>query len=93
MSRPVLSDADRSDVFRGLAHPARRRMLRVLGKGEATAGQLGTGLKMSTSAVSQHLRVLREVGLITYRPAGAQRYYRRNESALRRAKRWLDQIG
>ncbi|MCC6681441.1 MAG: winged helix-turn-helix transcriptional regulator [Phycisphaeraceae bacterium] len=93
MARPVLSDADRADVFRGLAHPSRRRILRTLGNGEASAGELMAGLKLSMPALSQHLRVLREAGLVTHHAVGNRRVYRRNVPALRRVRRWLDQCG
>ncbi len=93
MSRPILSDADRADVFRGLAHPARRRILRSLGEGEANVSQLQAGMKLTMPALSQHLQVLRESGLVTHRAVGHQRVYRRNAATLRRAQRWLMQNG
>ena len=93
MSRPILSDADRADVFRGLAHPTRRRLLRTLGDGEATVGQLLAGLRLTMPALSQHLRVLREAGLVVHRVIGHQRVYRRNVTSMRRACRWLEQNG
>jgi len=92
MVRPVLSDADRADVFRGLAHPVRRQVLTELRKGESTAGALRTGLKLTQPAMSQHLRILRDTGLITHRVEGRQRLYRVNTTTLKRVRRWLDQF-
>lgn len=87
-----MSDADRADAFRGLAHPLRRRMLAALGKGESTALSLGAGLKLSQPALSQHLRVLRETGLVRQRTVGRQRLYRVNTPTLRKLRRWIDQF-
>ena len=89
MSRPLLTDADRGDVFRGLAHPLRRRVLRMLGRGERSVSELLSGLDVTMPSLSRHLAVLRDAGLVTQRIAGPRRYYRRNAPALRRARRWL----
>jgi len=86
-----MSAADRADVFRGLSHPLRRRLLRTIGDGEMTVGQLLAGLKLTMPALSQHLRVLREAGLVSHRAEGHQRLYRRNLSVIRRARRWLEE--
>ena len=86
-----MSAADRADVFRGLSHPLRRRLLRTLGEDELSVGALLSGLKLTMPALSQHLRVLREAGLVSHRKEGHQRLYRRNLSMLRRARRWLEE--
>jgi DNA-binding transcriptional ArsR family regulator len=93
MTRPVYSEADRADVFRGLAHPVRRKVLATLGKAECSAGELLTGLRMSQPALSGHLKVLRDTGLVRQRVEGHRRFYRVNAPALRKAQRWLQQIG
>ncbi len=61
--------------------------------GEKTAGQLLEGLAMSPAALSSHLRVMREAGLIVPRVSQGQRYYRRSKGAFVRAQRWIDQNG
>ncbi|MCC6682241.1 MAG: winged helix-turn-helix transcriptional regulator [Phycisphaeraceae bacterium] len=91
MVRPILSDADRADAFRGVAHPTRRRVLKALDGGERTIRELRQGLKLSLPALSQHLRVLREAGLISHRVEGKRRWYRKNTAQLQRIKRWVDQ--
>lgn len=76
-----------------MAHPARRRVLSALGKGESTADQLRAGLSLSQPAMSQHLRVLRETGLVRQRVQGRQRLYRINTSTLNKIRRWIGQMG
>ncbi|MEZ6193850.1 MAG: metalloregulator ArsR/SmtB family transcription factor [Phycisphaerales bacterium] len=92
MTRPVYSDADRADLFRGLAHPVRRRVLTMLGNSEHSANQLRSGLKLSQPAMSQHLKVLRDTGLVRQRVEGSQRLYRVNPSTVRKLQRWAAQL-
>lgn len=92
MTRPILNDADRTDVFRGLAHPLRRKLLGMLGKNERSASELLSGLKLSQPALSIHLRVLRDCGLVKHRAQGNRRYYSLNAQALRRAQQWMGKI-
>ena len=92
MTRPLLSDTDRSDVFRGLSHPVRRKVLGLLGKNERSASELIAGLKLSQPALSTHLRVLRDCGLVKQRALGNRRLYSLNPQALRKAQQWLGKI-
>ncbi len=92
MTRPTLSDADRTDIFRGLAHPIRRKVLAMLGKNEHSATELLVGLKISQPALSIHLRVLRDCGLVKHRVQGNRRFYSLNPQALRKAQQWLGKI-
>lgn len=93
MTRPILSDADRSDVFRGLAHPLRRRVIAKLSKHECSVNELLAGLKISQPALSRHLRIMLDTGLITHRVQGRSRYYRLNAPALRKVQKWAQQLG
>lgn len=93
MTRPVLSDADRADVFRGLAHPLRRQMIVLLDKKEQSAGALMAALNLSQPSLSQHLRVLRDTGLVRHRVEGRYRIYCVNKPSLRKARLWHQQIG
>ena len=92
MTRPVLSDADRADVFRGLAHPLRRQVILMLDKHESSAGDLRSALGLTQQSMSQHLRVLRDTGLVRHRVQGRQRIYRLNPSSLRKVQRWHQQL-
>ncbi len=88
----MLSDADRTDVFRGLANPARRKVLALLSKGEVSATDLLGGMKVSQPALSMHLRVLRDCGLVKQRAQGNRRFYSLNTAAIRKAQQWLGKI-
>lgn len=77
------------DVFEAIAHPVRRRLLDQLVSGEQAAGALAAAHDISRPAVSQHLQILREAGLVTERRAGRARLYRLQPEALRTVRDWL----
>ncbi len=64
------------DALEALAHPGRRRLLQFLMDQERQAGELAVLAGMSQPGTSQHLRVLREAGLVTVRHDGPRRIYR-----------------
>lgn len=70
------------DAVKVIAEPRRREILRLCWHGERTAGQLADAFEVTFGAVSQHLRVLRDAGLVTVRRDGTRRYYRANRTAL-----------
>ncbi len=78
------------DVFTAIAAPVRREMLRRMAGGEVPVTELAESLGMSLSAVSQHLAILREAGLVTQRKQGRQRLYRTDPEPLRAVSQWLD---
>lgn len=80
---------DQASVFRAVSDPTRRAILDRLSRGEHTAGQLQQGFEMSAPAVSQHLRVLREAGLVRQRKDGRQRVYRLQAERLREVFDWV----
>ena len=63
-------------LLRSLANPPRLMVLCLLGEGERCVGELNTALALSQSALSQHLAVLREEGLVATRREGQTIYYR-----------------
>jgi DNA-binding transcriptional ArsR family regulator len=77
------------DVFQAIAHPARRRLLDALAGGEASVSELSEPFAMSRPAVSQHLRVLREAGLVVERREGRQRIYRIEGAPLIEVRDWI----
>jgi DNA-binding transcriptional ArsR family regulator len=75
--------------FEVLAEPNRRRILDLLRVAERPVGELVRALDVSQPAVSKHLRVLREAGLVDVRPEAQQRLYRVRPEPLRAIDDWL----
>ena len=78
------------EQLRALADPTRREILRRLLDRESPAGEIAGAFAVSRPAVSRHLRVLREAGLVTVRSRGTSRYYRTDETALTAVRSRLD---
>ena len=79
--------------FEVLADPVRRRILELLRPGERQTGDIVSAIEdefgITQSAVSQHLRVLREGGFVTVRAEGTRRYYSVDASPLKIVDTWL----
>jgi DNA-binding transcriptional ArsR family regulator len=78
------------DILEVIAHPGRRAMLRLVIKGEQTPSDLAAATGMTQPAASQHLKVLRDAGLVTVRVEGQRRLYRVDFAGLRRLRAELD---
>ena len=78
----------RVDPFHAIADGTRRRLLELLGDGEVAVSELAENFDMTMPAVSQHLRVLRQAGLVTHRARGRQRLYRASPRPLRLVHAW-----
>jgi DNA-binding transcriptional ArsR family regulator len=76
-------------TFEVLAEPNRRRILDLLRVEERPVGELVRELSVSQPAVSKHLRVLREAGLVTVRPEAQRRVYSLQAEPLRAMDEWL----
>jgi DNA-binding transcriptional ArsR family regulator len=63
------------EVFEAIAQPKRREILRLLAAGELSAGEVAARFDVTQPAISQHLKVLRETGLVTERREGTRRLY------------------
>jgi DNA-binding transcriptional ArsR family regulator len=83
-----------SDAFTAVADPTRRAMLERLAPKdtERTAGELGEGLGLGQSTLSQHLRVLREAGLVEVRDEGRCRIYRLRRGPLGPVQEWVNKV-
>ena len=79
--------------FEALADPTRRRIVEMLAKGVLSAGEIAQRFAISRSAVSQHLKILRDARLVTVRAAGQQRIYELDSDGLIELEEWLDGIG
>ena len=82
-----------SDVFRAVADYTRRAILDLLRESECTVGELARPFRMTRPAVSQHLRILREVGLVRARRSGREHVYRLNPAPLRSVNSWIARYG
>ncbi len=82
-----------SGTFEVLANPTRRRVLELLSHGEQSVSQLLRSVDKSQSALSQHLAVLREAGLVAPRREGRRRLYRLQIEPLAEAAEWFDYFG
>lgn len=78
-----------TDVFAAIADPTRRSLLDRLREGEQPVKQLAAPFDMSMPAISQHLSVLCEVGLVVQRREGRQRFYRLNPEPLKQVANWV----
>lgn len=81
--------ATTTDVFNAIAEDRRRQILRVLRGGERTVGDLVDELHLEQPQVSKHLRVLREVDVVSVREDGRHRLYRLNGRALKPVHDWI----
>lgn len=83
-------------AFDVLGDPVRRRILELLAAGEHSSGDVVSVIErefgITQSAVSQHLRVLRESGFATVRKEGARRLYSVSAEPLRQVDAWLEQF-
>jgi DNA-binding transcriptional ArsR family regulator len=76
-------------TFSVIAEPRRREILDLLREGELPVGDLVDRLGLSQPAVSKHLRVLRDAGLVDVRPDGQRRLYRLQPGPLAELDEWL----
>lgn len=80
------------NTFLALADPTRRRIFEQLRHGPRAVGVLAKGLPVSRPAVSQHLKVLKEAGLVDDTADGTRRIYYIDPKGLASLRRWLDQF-
>lgn len=81
-----------SDAFMAIADPNRRYLLEELRRGPKTVNQLAAGLPVSRPAVSQHLKVLLDAGLVNAKPEGTRRVYTVSSAGFLKLNIWLDQF-
>jgi len=79
-------------VLRAVAEPRRREILRLVASTELSAGEIAESFDVSRPAISQHLTVLKDAGLLTERRDGTRRLYRTRAEGLRGLRRFLDEL-
>jgi DNA-binding transcriptional ArsR family regulator len=77
-------------ALKAIAEPRRREILRLVWDAERSAGDIASHFEVSRPAISQHLTVLRSVGILTERKEGTRRLYRANHDALEELRRSLE---
>jgi DNA-binding transcriptional ArsR family regulator len=85
-----MTNAMASKALAALADPTRREVFERLARGPAAVGELAAGLPVSRPAVSQHLKVLKEAGLVSDRTAGTRRIYQLDPRGLGALRDYLD---
>jgi len=84
--------ANVSTALAALADPTRREIFEKLARRPAAVGELAAQLPVSRPAVSQHLRTLKEAGLVSDRAEGTRRIYRIDPQGLGAMRAWLDRF-
>lgn len=80
------------DPFEALGDPHRRQILGLLRDGEQSVGQLAASMPISRPAVSRHLRLLREAGLVKERAAGTRRLYALDDLGPVTVRQYLESV-
>ena len=81
------------ETMRALADPTRRQILNLLRQNSLPAGQISEQFDMTAAAVSKHLAVLKDAGLVRVRQDGKYLYYELNASVLEEVLLWLRDLG
>jgi DNA-binding transcriptional ArsR family regulator len=81
-----------TDPFDALGDPHRRRILGLLRDGERSVGQIAEGMPISRPAVSRHLRLLKEAGLVKERAVGVRRLYALDGLGAAEVRRYLESV-
>jgi DNA-binding transcriptional ArsR family regulator len=77
-------------AIQALAEPRRREILQRIRDRELTAGEIASGFDVSRPAISQHLGVLKEAGLVSERREGTRRFYRARPEGLKELREFLE---
>ena len=87
-----MSDDRATELLRALAEPRRREILRLVANQELPAGTIAEAFDVTRPAISQHLTVLRDAGLVNERREGTKRLYRAEPRSAREVRAVLDDI-
>ena len=81
-----------SDPFKALGDPHRRAIVELLGSGPRSVQEIADGLPISRPAVSRHLRLLKDAGLVIDESKGARRLYQLHGAGVEAAQKYLDEV-
>ncbi|MBA2634001.1 MAG: winged helix-turn-helix transcriptional regulator [Chloroflexi bacterium] len=88
----MTSAPDPTDPFSALGDANRRAIVELLRPGERSVQQIADDLPISRPAVSQHLRVLKQAGLVTEEARGTRRLYRLHDEGVAAARAYLERV-
>jgi DNA-binding transcriptional ArsR family regulator len=80
------------DPFEALGDPTRRELLAQLARGDRSVAELAADMPISRPAVSRHLRVLKDAGLVDEVPRGTRRIYHLQERGIEAVRAYLEQV-
>lgn len=85
----MAAPAEKHDVFKAIADPTRREVLRLLSENERPISKIADHFNMSRTAVTKHLQILTEAELISGRKEGREKIYQLHPEPLNEVKQWL----
>lgn len=80
------------DAFAAVADPTRRAIVALLAQGERPAGEIAQAMRITPPAVSQHMAVLKEAGLVRVRPQAQKRFYALAPEGVAEIEAWVREI-
>jgi DNA-binding transcriptional ArsR family regulator len=80
------------DPFEALGDPNRRAIVELLGAGDRSVQELADALPISRPAVSRHLRLLKQAGLVVEEPRGTRRVYRLHDDGVEAVRAYLERV-
>ena len=80
------------DPFEALGDPNRRAIVELLGRGERSVREIADQLPISRPAVSRHLRLLKQAGLVEEEPRGTRRIYRLHDEGVEAVRDYLERV-
>jgi DNA-binding transcriptional ArsR family regulator len=80
------------DPFTALGDPHRRRILSLLGEQDLSVAEIASALPISRPAVSRHLRLLKDAGLVAEAPVGTRRIYSLQEQGVEAVREYLERV-
>jgi DNA-binding transcriptional ArsR family regulator len=89
---PHETSLPRHDPFDALGDPNRRAIVELLGAGDRSVRELADDLPISRPAVSRHLRLLKEAGLVVEEPRGTRRIYRLHDEGVEAVRAYLERV-
>ncbi len=81
----------RRDVFQAIADPTRREIINIISRGSLNLNSVAGNFKISRPAISKHIKILTECGLIVIKQQGRERYCEANLQSLSHVSKWLEQ--